>query len=868
MGKLTLEEALPRLLTNDATLPHLDLRDNNIDDEGLVVLADALKENTTLTTLDLAENEIEKEGAIALADALKVNTTLTTLDLERNEIRWIHKKERMGDEGAIALADALKENTTLTTLGLKNNEIGNEGAIALADALKVNTTLTTLHLGLKHNHIGNEGAIALADALKENTALTTLGLERNEIGKEGAIALADALKKNATLTTLNLERNQIDKEGAIALADALKENTTLTTLNLDNNDIGNEGAHAKINILSIISRNGVFHRHKDDIEVDGFSFYFAMNEETGKSGKLYMKESVWEAAATTDGLVLGLVHNVIRGHLDACEEDDLQSTKDELKTLLITSRNSDRSPLLHLAAARTSVEALALAQYLVEEIGVDLDHAVTDEAGRTARDIAMAGNLETRNWAKSVGTKLGRYRIEEEGRYSSGSCTVDFATDVTKSKSDPARNVAIKSMHYREQFDRELKQRLEGSHRNTSSGIDLYMKDDSGAMIENGKGSNRFDVDHVVPLLRYHSEDFEGKYYQCLIMLKGERSMDEIIRYEGTAGKDVNKITGFAVDLAKALNHLHSDHNLIHADVKPRNVVRIRGDNKLIDFDASVNIGEPLTKKISSGYLPPEVAAVRFPLEESLDDLMRRKQELEREIEESIRSKNYKVARISTQLEVVEEKIKQVESAGSNSVKEESVACAQVDIWSYGVLMFELLTDRPLFKCDKIFDNLLNDEETRRLVNWKDITDEDLSDVLKNCRDQHLTESAKDLLRECLRTKQSRLKTFNQVLQQPFLNREGLQLQKLDEGQKNFDTKLDQANEKLDQANKKLDQTHKMLSEMQTELAKVSRGVNNILKDCHAPKLMCIIPEDSSVKDWINLNALVGEKVKVSSFAR
>ncbi|KAK1735826.1 leucine-rich repeat protein [Skeletonema marinoi] len=837
--------ALAEALKENTTLTMLHLKNNYTGKEGAIALAEALKENTTLTALELRSNEIGNEGAIALADALKENTTLITLNLGWNKI---------GKEGAIALADVLKENTTLTTLQLGSNKIGKEGAIALAEALKENTTLTTLHL--RSNEIGNEGVVALAEALKENTTLTALELLNNKIGNEGAIALADVLKENTTLTTLQLGSNKIDKEGAIALADVLKENTTLTELELENIQIGDEGAQVKSNILDIISRSRVFHRHKDDIEVDGFSFYFAMNEETGM---LYIKESVWEAATTTDGLVLGLVHNVIREHLDACKEDDLQSTKDELKTLLNTSRNSGGSPLLHLAAARTSAKALALCQYLVKEIGVDLeDHAVTDKAGCTARDIAMAGNFETRNWAKSVGAFLGRYRVEEEGGYSSDSCTVKFATDVTKSKSDPARNVAIKIMHNREQFDRELKQRLGGSLPNTSNGFDLYTKDDSGAMIENGKGSNRFDVDHVVPLLRYHIEDFEGERYHCLIMLKGERNLDEIIRYEGIAGKDVNKITCFAVDLAKALNHLHSDHNLIHADVKPRNVVRIRGDNKLIDFDASISIGERLTEKFSSGYLPPEVAAVRFQLKEKMEDLMRRKDVLRQKLNAVVGNEDDE-DKIWEELKVLKDKIKQVESAGSNSDKEEPVAGAQVDIWSFGVLVFELLTGRPLFNCDAD-DNLLNEEEKRRLVNWKVITDKDLSDVLKDCPDQDLTDSAKDLLRECLSTKQFRFRTFHQVLKHAFLNREELQLRKLDEGQKNIESTVKSG---FNEMNVKLDQTHKMLSEMQTVLANVSRGVSNILKGCHAPQLMYIIPEDPSVMDWIKLKALVGKKVKV-----
>ena len=76
---------------------------NDIGDEGVVAISEALKTNSTLTELGLASspvsaNKIGPAGAQALADMLKVNSALTTLDLYRNNI---------GDEGVKALAGVL-----------------------------------------------------------------------------------------------------------------------------------------------------------------------------------------------------------------------------------------------------------------------------------------------------------------------------------------------------------------------------------------------------------------------------------------------------------------------------------------------------------------------------------------------------------------------------------------------------------------------------------------------------------------------------------------------------------------------------------------------------------------------------------------
>ncbi len=76
----------------------------------------------------------------------------------------------------------------------------------------------------------------------------------------------------------------------------------------------------------------------------------------------------------------------------------------------------------------------------------------------------------------------------------------------------------------------------------------------------------------------------------CLVMPAAERSVQHIIDAERIAGHDLDKIVFFAMAIGKALHYLHSDQNLVHADFKPRNIVRIYGGYKLIDFDAAVKV--------------------------------------------------------------------------------------------------------------------------------------------------------------------------------------------------------------------------------------------------------------------------------------
>ena len=222
----------------DCKLSSLYLEDENVTDEGVEYLAEALKHsNCKLKSLDLSQNKVTNEGAKCLAEALKhSNCELNSLTLAQNYVT---------DEGAKCLAKALMHsNCKLNSLTLKDNKVTDEGAKCLSEALKhSNCTLKSLHLGV--NNVTDEGAKCLAEALKHsNCKLNSLHLRVNNVTDEGAKCLAEALKhSNCKLKGLYLWQNYLKDEGAKCLSEALKHsNCKLNRLNLQRHNLTDEGA--------------------------------------------------------------------------------------------------------------------------------------------------------------------------------------------------------------------------------------------------------------------------------------------------------------------------------------------------------------------------------------------------------------------------------------------------------------------------------------------------------------------------------------------------------------------------------------------------------------------------------------------------
>lgn len=146
--------------------------------------------NNTLTKLNLVGfQNVGDQGLYTLSQALSMTTSLKNLNLCHCNL---------GDEGVKVLANALLNNQSLQELSLNVNHIGDEGAEYLSKFLLKNSSLRDLYLAV--NEIGDLGAEFLAQALLKNTSLLKLWLCGNyKMTIKGEICMRKALFKNPSL---------------------------------------------------------------------------------------------------------------------------------------------------------------------------------------------------------------------------------------------------------------------------------------------------------------------------------------------------------------------------------------------------------------------------------------------------------------------------------------------------------------------------------------------------------------------------------------------------------------------------------------------------------------------------------------------
>ncbi|KAK6913903.1 WPP domain [Dillenia turbinata] len=174
--------ALAEALGMCSNLKKLDLRDNMLGVEAGEVLRKALSKHANLTEIYLSYLNLEDEGAIAIATALKESApSLEVLELAGND---------KTPKAAPTLASCIEDKQCLTKLNLAENELKDEGTI------KISKVLEEGHLQLKEvdmstNLIRRVGARLLAQAVVHKPEFRLLNINGNIISDDGIVEVKD-----------------------------------------------------------------------------------------------------------------------------------------------------------------------------------------------------------------------------------------------------------------------------------------------------------------------------------------------------------------------------------------------------------------------------------------------------------------------------------------------------------------------------------------------------------------------------------------------------------------------------------------------------------------------------------------------------
>jgi hypothetical protein len=220
------------------------------------------------------------------------------------------------------------------------------------------------------------------------------------------------------------------------------------------------------------------------------------------------------------------------------------------------------SAVLDAARSRSvTVEALAYAR---------------DKKGRIAIDVATIENKRCL-WRHLL--LLGRYAQRRLLHQSNTSCV--WEVEDKETNDEGLKVLALKQVGCELHFAREIA--LRAQHRLSDA--------------------------FVVQVVREHSVE------RIFLMPHCDCSLEHALCSENFAGISADLVRSIAKQLAMALMHIHTV-GVVHGDLKPKNICRLRGVWKLIDFDAAAAVGGTAGSKITIGQapanMPPELASRVF----------------------------------------------------------------------------------------------------------------------------------------------------------------------------------------------------------------------------------------------------------------
>lgn len=213
------------MLKETCYVSSLDLRQNQLKNEGIEVLARAVRRTNSLVHLDVRSTAFSKEGADQLFKALARNQTLTCLRI--GCIRGMHRNF-LSSKALEHLVPYLRNTVQLTFIDLRGAGIGNEAFRVLAEGVKKCKSLRMVDVAL--NNI-DSGCLVPVIEMIANSSIKRLDLSQNPLGNTFILEMAKRIPmERFSLTHLCLSHCDFTSPALCQLFITLKKDRFLEHL--------------------------------------------------------------------------------------------------------------------------------------------------------------------------------------------------------------------------------------------------------------------------------------------------------------------------------------------------------------------------------------------------------------------------------------------------------------------------------------------------------------------------------------------------------------------------------------------------------------------------------------------------------------
>ena len=263
------------LILSCGKLEELYLGGNNLQEAGIIKIAEALQNNDILKVIDISKNKINSMTNKSIAALVANKTSLERLYLNGNGLQ---------DEDFNIITSAL-QCTSLKILNVSQNAIN--GTVTIRHRI-VHILQRNLHLvELCMSHIGGcvlkQCITAISVGLQDTITLKVLDISNNNISSEAAGDITVIVSKQVNLEKLILSGNNL-QDGLIVIIKELKCYPTLRMLDISNNN-------ASITVTDKIAAVLCFQTRLKKLYLGGSNL---MNTETLQTLQYFLAQTVFD----------------------------------------------------------------------------------------------------------------------------------------------------------------------------------------------------------------------------------------------------------------------------------------------------------------------------------------------------------------------------------------------------------------------------------------------------------------------------------------------------------------------------------------------------------------------------------------------